>query len=156
MLFPGQRWEQQRLAPPHPPSLRRPEAWRGVRAAVTNGSAKQGLTPLLVQPARWGGGGMVCSTLVPLFSRTTCSVCTAACGTPGGNQTSESSRNSQALLGSGGARAGMEQWSWWPVDSLPESQKEGDSRSVLFGIKWTAGFWQELHTRGLSVPSDPV
>lgn len=100
---------------------------------------------------------MVCSTLVPLFSRTTCSVCTAACGTPGGNQTSvESSRNSQALLGSGGARAGMEQWSGWPVDSLPESQKEADSRPVLFGIKWTAGFWQELHTRGLSVPNNPV
>lgn len=86
---------------------------------------------LLVQPARSGaqregeggsgrrgeegadGKGEACSTLVPLFSRTTCSVCTAACGTPGGNQTSvESSRNSQALLGSGGgARAGMKQWS---------------------------------------------
>lgn len=24
-----------------------------------------------------------------------------------------------------GARAGMEQWSGWPADSLPESQKEG-------------------------------
>lgn len=85
---------------------------------------------------------MVCSTLVPLFSGTTCSVCTAACGTPGGNQTSvESSRNSQALLGSGGARAGMEQWSGWPVDSLPESQKEGDSSPELFGRKRTAGLF---------------
>lgn len=42
------------------------------------------------------------------------------------------------------------------LDSLPESQKEGDFRPVMFGIKWSAGFWQELHTRGLSVPSDPV
>lgn len=84
-------------------------------------------------------GGMVCSTLVPLFSGTTCSVCTAACGTPGGNQTSvESSRNSQALLGSGGASAGMEQWSKWPADSLPES-REGDSSPELLGRKdcWT-------------------
>lgn len=56
------------------------------------------------------GGGSLLSTHVPLFGPATCSVCTAACGTMGGNGTSpESSRNSQAHREAAGARPGEAQ-----------------------------------------------
>lgn len=95
-------------AGPLPRRAPRPRRFRRARAAPTAG--KNYRAPAGPSPGRARApviGGMVCSTHVPLFGPTTCSVCTAACGATGGNRTNtESSRNSQALLGSGWAGAG--------------------------------------------------
>lgn len=85
-------------APTCPPLLSpRPSASCKL-AGCSNCSEKMTAKP---SPGRSGwrralGGGSLLSTHVPLFGPATCSVCTAACGTMGGNGTSpESSRNSQ-------------------------------------------------------------
>lgn len=86
------------------------------------------------------GGWFATHTHVPLFGRTTCSVCTAACGTTGGNRTNtESSRNSQALLGSGWAEAGVKWWGRRQARLTPGERRGGGGAKGSYGKKGTAG-----------------
>lgn len=93
------------------------------------------------------GRGRAGRTHVPLSGQTTCSVCTAACGTARGNRTDpESSRNSQALPGNGWATAGRGDAAGGGPDSVREQRgARGATAGLgaagpLFWGKSTVGF----------------
>ena len=128
----SQRPEPLLSAAPPPPLL--PESSRGVPTAVKNDSAR-GPGPLLAEP-RSRDRGCFSHTHVPLFGRTTCSVCAAACGTTGGNRTNtQSSRNSQALLGSGWAEAGVKRWGRRQARLTPGKDVGVEGWKALMGKK---------------------
>lgn len=143
---------------PPPPIPEAPRGLAGCEGCSDKWQCKGRPDPLLVQPARWGGeGGWFAAHLF---------LCLAGPRALFAQQhVVPQEEIKPALKVQGTAKLcwevaepgpGWSKGAGGLLDSLPESQKEGDSRPVMFGIKWSAGFWQELHTRGLSVPSDPV
>ena len=146
LLFPGRWWkEPETQAPtlgrsPHPRCFLRAYGvfqlqWKIIaRARARAGPSPGGARAPVI------GGWFATHTHVPLFGRTTCSVCTAACGTTGGNRTNtESSRNSQALLGSGWAEAGVKWWGRRQARLTPGERHEGGGAKGPYGKKGTAG-----------------
>lgn len=137
LLVPGRWWREPETRAPALGRSPTPRCFlraRGVFQLQWETTAR-GPGPLLAEP-RSRDRGCFSHTHVPLFGRTTCSVCAAACGTTGGNRTNtQSSRNSQALLGSGWAEAGVKWWGRRQARLTPGKDVGVEGRKALMGKK---------------------